>query len=164
MAGLTLLTGVVSAALFSLIATNERDAFFDLPGVYAVSLVAGARRSSLSSRLTLTLTALVSYPTGVLTLLIVMSNNGTINLKESTIGLVLVVAETFAMSMLVCILLARSIARPLRASAEAAGRIAEGDLRAAVTARSADEVGTLVDRLNAIGKRLRDMVGSIQEC
>ena len=162
-AGLTLLTGVVSAALFSLIATNERDAFFGLPGVYSVSLVTGTRSRSLSSRLTLTLAALISYPTGVLTLLILLGSIGTINLKESTIGLVLVVAETIAMSMLVCILLARSITRPLRESAEAAGRIAEGDLRAAVTARSADEVGTLLDRLNAMGKRLRDMVGSIQE-
>ena len=162
-AGLTLLTGVVSAALFSLIATNERDAFFNLPGVHGVSLVTGARSRSLSSRLTRTLAALILYPTGVLTLLIVLGNIGTINLKESTIGLVLVAAETMAMSMLVSILLARSITRPLRESAEAAGRIAEGDLRAAVTARSADEVGTLVDRLNAMGKRLRDMVGSIQE-
>ena len=161
-AGLTLLTGVVSAALFSLIATNDRDAFFALPGVHSVSLLNGARERSLSSRLIRTLAALIAYPTGVLILLIVLGNSGTINLKESTIGLVLVAAETIAMAMLVSILLARSITRPLRESAEAAGRIAEGDLRAAGTARSADEVGTLVDRLNAMGNRLRDMVGNIQ--
>ena len=160
--GLTLLTGVVSAALFSLIATNERDAFLDLPGVYAVSLGTGTRNRGLSSRLALTLAALVSYPTGVLILLIVLGNIGTISLKESTIGLFLVAVETIAMSILVCILLARSITRPLRASAEAAGRIAQGDLRGAVTARSADEVGTLVDRLDATVRRLREMVSSIQ--
>jgi len=160
---LDLLTGVVSAALFSLIATYERDSFLNLPGVHAVSLVPGARSRSLSSRLVLSLTALISYPTGVLTLLIVLANDDTITLKGSTVGLVLVVAETLAMSMLVGVLLARSITRPLRASAEAAGRIAEGDLRATVTARSADEVGALVDRVNAMGKRLRDMVGRVQE-
>ncbi|HTZ52593.1 MAG TPA: methyl-accepting chemotaxis protein, partial [Spirochaetia bacterium] len=161
--GLTMLTGIVSAAMFSLIAANERDAFLDLPGVNAPSLATGTRARSLSARLTLTLAALISYPTGVLTLLIVLGNIGTINLKESSIGLVLVAAETAVMSTLVCILLARSITRPLRASARAAARIADGDLREAVTARSADEVGVLVDSLDAMRKRLRDMTGRIQE-
>jgi len=159
---LTSLTGIVSAALFHLIAVRERDAFFELPGVHAASLGTSGRRRSLSSRLALTLGALVSYPTGVLTLLVALADRGTIDLKGSAVGLVLIVGVTVAMSALVCALLSRSITRPLRQSSDAASRIAEGDLGASVTARSADEVGNLADRLSAMSSRLRNMVGSIQ--
>jgi len=162
MLGLTTLTGMVSAVLFSLIAQRERDAFLELPGVHGVSLGTGARRRSLTSRLALTIGAMIAYPTGVLALLITLAGTGTISLKGSATGLILVVAVTVVLSMLVCMLLARSISRPLRESSDAAGRISEGDLRTTVAARSADEVGALVDRLNGMSSRLRDMVGSIQ--
>ncbi len=163
--GLTMLSGIVTTALMSLIAGSGRDAFFELPEVRQIeaAIRSGRRRSSLSGRITRTLFAIVSYPTGVLTLLIVLSNNGTIDLRGSTLGLVLVVLVTVAMSALVSLLLARSITLPLKESSETAARVAKGDLSAAAAVKSADEVGTLVGGLNEMTTRLKELVGAIQE-
>jgi methyl-accepting chemotaxis protein len=162
--GLTVLSGIVATSLLSLLAGSGRDAFFELPEIrqHEAAIRAG-RRASLSGRITRTLFAIVSYPTGVLTLLIVLSNNGTIDLKGSTFGLVLVVLVTVAMSAMVSFMLARSITRPLRESAETAARVAKGDLGAAAAVKSADEVGTLVSGLNEMTVRLKELVGAIRE-
>jgi methyl-accepting chemotaxis protein len=162
--GLTVLSGIVSVALLSLIAGSGRDAFFELPEVRRhEAAVRAGRHASLSGRITRTLLAIVSYPTGVLTLLILLSNNGTIDLKGSAFGLVLVVLATVAMSAMVSLMLARSITRPLRESAQTAARVAQGDLGAAAAVKSADEVGTLVSGLNEMTTRLKELVGAIQE-
>jgi methyl-accepting chemotaxis protein len=160
---LTVLSGIVTAALLPLMAGSGRDAFFELPEVRQIeAAVRKGRRRSLSGRITRTLFAIVSYPTGVLTLLIVFSNNGTIDLKGSALGLVLVTLVTVALSALVSLLLARSITRPLKESSETAARVAQGDLGAAAAVKSADEVGTLVSGLNEMTARLKELVGAIQ--
>lgn len=75
----------------------------------------------------------------------------------------LLIFETLGMSVLVGVMQARSITRPLRKSSEATARISRGNLSAAVAVRSLSEVGTLASSINAMRSRLREFVRAIQE-
>jgi len=98
----------------------------------------------------------------VLTLLFVLSKNGTIVVK-GTAGIVLLIIATVFMSLLVSILLSRSITRPLSQAAAAARRIAAGELHMEIAVQSEDEVGVLATELNAMTFNLRGIVTTIQE-
>jgi methyl-accepting chemotaxis protein len=161
---LTVLSGVISTSVISLITENGLDAFFEIPAVRRFQAAhPPCRRVRLSGKLVRTLFTLVAYPTGVLTLLIVLANSDVIDLAASRIGVVLLVLATVAMAVLVGVLLARRITRPLQQSSSAADRIAGGDLGEAVAVKSVDEMGALSLGLNAMTQRLREMVAAIQE-
>jgi methyl-accepting chemotaxis protein len=160
---LTILSGVISASLLALIAEGGREAFFEIPEVRRFQAATPpSHRSSLSRKMVRTLFALVSYPTGVLTMLILLENSGTLDLKGSEAGLVLLILVTAAMAVLVSLTLARRITHPVRQASEAAGAIAGGNLCAAVSVVSADELGRLGEGLNAMTARLHQMVATIQ--
>jgi methyl-accepting chemotaxis protein len=161
---LTSLSGVISTSVISLITESGLDAFFEIPAVRRFQAAHPlGRRVRLSGKLVRTLFTLVAYPTGVLTLLIVLANNGTIDLSASRIGVVLLGLVTVVMAALVGVMLSRRITRPLQQSSGAADRIAGGDLGEAVAVKSTDELGALCTGLNAMTLRLREMVAAIQD-
>ena len=160
---ITVLTGVVLASLLSLIAASEREAFFSLPEVSRLTSAKQSNGRGLAFRIARTVCSVIAYPTGVLTVLIMLSVTGNVDLRGSAMGVVLLLAVSIVMSVLVSVMLASSITRPLRESSDAARRIASGDLRATLAVKSGDEVGSLVSGLNAMASRLLAVVSSIQD-
>jgi HAMP domain-containing protein len=141
---LDLLTGIGSMPLIYLLAEQARGRFLALPEMSGSSSAAeGGKRIGLSRKIVLVLFSVVLYPTGILTLLILLSNAGAIELKSATLGVVLLILATLAMSSIASLLMARSITRPLGEAAEAARKISEGDLDSRIPVLSRDEVGLL---------------------
>ena len=161
---LTTLSGVISFCVISLITENGLDAFFDLPAVRRHQAAhPPERKSRLSTKLMRTLFALVAYPSGALALMIVLESRGAIDVKASSLGIVVLGVVTVVMASLVGVLLSRRITRPLAQSSAAAGRIASGDLAEAVAVRSTDELGALCASLNTMTSELRTIVAALQD-
>ena len=59
-------------------------------------------------------------------------------------------------------LIARSITRPLRAAVEVASRVAQGDLSQRITVDSRDEIGDLMQALQAMNASLMTIIGQVQ--
>jgi methyl-accepting chemotaxis protein len=68
----------------------------------------------------------------------------------------------FAVAVLVFVLFARSIAKPIRMGVDLARRIAEGDLTARLDLDRSDEVGVLAQALTGMGERLQRIVGEVR--
>ncbi|HYW85131.1 MAG TPA: methyl-accepting chemotaxis protein, partial [Spirochaetia bacterium] len=156
-------TGVVTMPLFYLIAQSERSRFLRLRCVKSINRTgAGSGRHTLSRTIILILLALISYPISILTDLILLSNSGVIDLHGSSLGLVLLILATFATSLLVGIMISRSITRPMKDASETAAQVSQGHLDADLAVLSNDEVGWLSESLNAMSARLREMVESVR--
>jgi len=161
---LDVLTGIGSMALIYLFAEQAKGRFLALPEITrASSEAADEKRVGLSRKIVLVLFCVVLYPTGILTLLILLSNAGTIELKGATVGVILLVLATLAMSTLASLLMARSITRPLGEAAEAARRISEGDLQSTIPVQSRDEVGRLSRGINIMSDNLGAMVRTLRQ-
>ncbi|MFI5368987.1 MAG: methyl-accepting chemotaxis protein, partial [Spirochaetia bacterium] len=161
--GIVVSTGVVTMPLFYLIAESECSRFLQLRCVKSVNRTSErSGRHSLSRKIILILLALISYPVSILTDLILLSNSGVIDLHGSSLGLVLLILATFATSLLVGIMISRSITRPMKDASETAAQISQGHLDADLAVLSNDEVGWLSESLNAMSARLREMVESVR--
>jgi methyl-accepting chemotaxis protein len=126
-------------------------------------LSASGRRQRLSRKIILNLIALLSYPVAIFTTLILLSNGGAMDLRGSSLGLVQLILVSLASSLLVGILISRSITRPLKEASVTAEGISQGDLDSYLAIMSMDEVGSLSASLNAMSIRPRDMVTTIQQ-
>jgi methyl-accepting chemotaxis protein len=163
-AGFNTVTGVGCMALFFLMAEQARTAFLSLPEVGDVAFTSrGLARRGLSRKIVLVILSVVFYPTAILTLLIVLANLKAIDLTQAGAGLALLVTASVALSTIAAVMIARSIIHPLRGAGEAARRIAQGDLDAAVPVQSRDEVGGLSQDLNVMTVQLRAMVQTLRE-
>lgn len=147
------LSGLVSSSLFSLIAAHEVEPFFRL-GAVRGARIERRKRTRLSSRLSRTSITIVSYPTGILTVLIALAATGLLDLKSAAAGIGLLLAVTLIVSGLASLLLARSITGPVAQSAQVAFDIASGELGTAVAVMSTDEIGTL-------GAAMRSMIENL---
>ena len=155
-------TGVVTVPLFYFTAQRECSIFLHLPVVKEVSKTIARRKThSLSRKIILSLLALLSYPVCIFTTLILLSSSGTIDQHGSSLGLVLLIVVTAATSLLVGIMISRSITRPLKEALEAAAQVSQGRLSADLAVIGDDEVGQLSEGLNAMTSRLREIVQSI---
>ncbi len=76
-----------------------------------------------------------------------------------TIFMVVVALLAMAAAGVAARLFANAIRRNLRQATDLAASVAQGDVSTAVEARSNDEVGTLIDALNAMVVRLRGVIG-----
>ena len=85
------------------------------------------------------------------------------DLRGSSLGLVQLILVSLASSLLVGILISRSITRPLKEASVTAEGISQGDLDSYLAIMSMDEVGSLSASLNAMSIRPRDMVTTIQQ-
>ena len=160
---LDVLTGIGSMPLIYLLAERARGLFLALPEMSGSSSGAeGGKRIGISRKIVLVIFSVVLYPTGILTLLILLSNAGTIELKGATLGVVLLVLATLVMSSVASILMARSITRPLGEAAEAARKVSGGDLESRIAVQSRDEVGMLSRDINLMAENLRSMVQTIR--
>ena len=156
-------TGIVTMPMFKLISESERARFLQLPEVGNTgALIAGGKSQKLSRKIILNLLALLSYPVAVFTTLILLSNSGSMDLHGSSLGLVLLILVTFACSLLVGILISRSITKPLQEASDVSEEISQGHLDRDLTVTSNDEVGRLSSSLNSMSARLRSMVESIR--
>ncbi|HET6451550.1 MAG TPA: methyl-accepting chemotaxis protein, partial [Spirochaetia bacterium] len=72
-------------------------------------------------------------------------------------------AAVLAAAAAVYVLFALSICRPLSRGVVFAQQVAAGDLTQAIVVRRGDELGRLAEALNAMNRRLTDMVGAIQD-
>jgi methyl-accepting chemotaxis protein len=82
--------------------------------------------------------------------------------RRTMIALTGATLVSIAVGSLVALLLSRSIVTTVRALADRAKQIAEGDLRGiAIAARSADELGQLADGFNVMLVGLRDLTGQV---
>ena len=157
------LTGVGSMPLVFLFAEQAGSRFLALTELSGLPLEeAGRGRVGLSRKIVLVLFSVVLYPTGILALLVLLSGAGMIELQGATFGVVLLIVATLAMSSLASLLMARSITRPLQLAAEAARRIAEGDLQSRIAVQSRDEVGMLSHGFNVMCDNLRGVVETIR--
>ena len=160
--GLDVITGMGSVPLYYLIGDAARSKFVGLPQVAQYQAdTRRQNRAGLSRKILLIFLTVVLYPTGILTLLVVLSNAGQLNLKDAYVGILLLILATLAMAVISSLLTARGVARPLAEAAEATRKVLSGDLDASVAARSEDEVGILARALNAMTQGLRTMVSGI---
>ena len=75
-----------------------------------------------------------------------------------------VIGITLLTGLALSVVLIHSIARPIKAVAERAAEIAEGDLRATpLTAQTEDELGRLTVAINMMQNSLNDLVGAIKQ-
>lgn len=61
------------------------------------------------------------------------------------------------------VLLKKQVIMPLGQASEAARLLANGDLRSHLQNNRSDEIGTLIDSMNSIGRRLADLVEKVRE-
>jgi methyl-accepting chemotaxis protein len=157
--GLTVLTGIASMPMYYLFAEREGARFLGLPQVQTTrALQDRSADATLLTKIVLVLLAVVIYPTGVLTLLILLSNAGVLDLAGSGLGLGLLMVTTLFMSALVGIQMSTGIARPLKDAAAVAGQIAAGRLDHAPCVRSRDELGRLTGAMRNMVAYLREKV------
>ena len=103
---LDVLTGIGSMPLIYLLAERARGLFLALPEMSGSSDGQGGKRIGISRKIVLILFSVVLYPTGILTLLILLSNAGAIDLKGATLGVILLVLATLVMSTVASLLMA----------------------------------------------------------
>lgn len=80
------------------------------------------------------------------------------DLREFRISLALVGLASLGLSMVLAVVLAQPLVRPLRALIEASRRVAGGDFGARVPAGRADELGQLAGTFNEMSERLGGLV------
>lgn len=77
--------------------------------------------------------------------------------RESRVRIVLLAGGVLAVTLLLCLLLAGSVVRPLRRMAVAAHRAGDGDLTVRVPDRSRDEVGEVARAFNRMADRRQQL-------
>lgn len=77
--------------------------------------------------------------------------------------ILLAVGGALVLALLAGAYVSRRVVRPVRALADAAHRVARGDLDARVEVKSGDEVGRLSEAFNAMVAGLREVVGALVE-
>jgi methyl-accepting chemotaxis protein len=80
------------------------------------------------------------------------------------LGIIAVVfVLALAMVIVISLIIARAIVRPIADATLAAGRVADGDLSATIQTGGQDEVGQLLTALKRMQDELRQMIGGIDE-
>lgn len=82
---------------------------------------------------------------------------------QSNVVIAVVVAAALLLTLVLAVLLTRSIVVPLAASLSMAEHIAQGDLRASMAVVGADEASRLMTALNAMQGNLRTTIGEISD-
>ncbi len=82
---------------------------------------------------------------------------------HSNVVIAVVVAAALLLTLVLAVLLTRSIVVPLAASLSMAENIAQGDLRASVAVVGVDEASRLMTALNAMQGNLRTTIGEISD-
>jgi methyl-accepting chemotaxis protein len=83
--------------------------------------------------------------------------------SRSTLLLFGVAGAILLLALVLCVIIAVGITRPVRQSVAFALEVAEGDLTHQLTIVRRDEIGNLAQALNGMSERLRTMVTTIQE-
>jgi methyl-accepting chemotaxis protein len=83
--------------------------------------------------------------------------------SRSMVLLFAVAGAILVLALLLCIIIAAAITRPLRKSVTLALRIAEGDLTHQLAVVQKDEIGKLAQALNDMSVRLSEMVAAVQQ-
>jgi methyl-accepting chemotaxis protein len=73
-----------------------------------------------------------------------------------------IAALALVISLAAALLMTTRITRPLRVAAEAAKRLAKGDMTVSITNISKDEVGELLDAMRTMATKLKQVVGDVR--
>ncbi len=84
-------------------------------------------------------------------------------IRRQRIVVVILLSLTVVAVGLVAILVARSLSRPIREAAEAANRVAGGDLSVQIKTKAAGEAGQLLAAVKKMTLDLKTLIGKIQK-
>jgi len=105
----------------------------------------------------------VSALTAFQTELVEESGRAAIARYESSLQLVLLLtAISIAASIAIAIAITRSVTRPLQQAADAARRVANGDMTVKIHAAGRDETGVLMSTLAAMVEKLSQIIGEVR--
>jgi methyl-accepting chemotaxis protein len=93
---------------------------------------------------------------------LIKENDAQLELSSQTPVLAIIAVGSVLLAMIFGVRLSRSISRPMRALAEAAERVASGDLASHVDITRRDEVGQVADAINSMIARLLDVVSEVR--
>lgn len=161
--GLLLLTGIVLMPIYYLFAESEGRRFLKLPGVTDTIRLDSGIRTGISRKLILCILPIICYPTGILTLSILCIKSSVLAGTAGLVGFVLLIVVSIALSLIVAILLAGSIATSIREAAALVGKIGAGDLDVQIAVTSRDEVGVLAQALTAMSDQLSGIVIQVSQ-
>ncbi|SEG28517.1 methyl-accepting chemotaxis protein [Marinobacterium lutimaris] len=86
-----------------------------------------------------------------------------VDARQSNLILTVVTALAIVLGLLLAMLIARVIGRPLADAANAAHRIAEGDLTQTIDSNRKDEIGALMGAMAQMNSRLRELLSRINQ-
>jgi len=93
---------------------------------------------------------------------LIRENDAQLELSSQAPVLAIMAVASVLLALIFGVRLSRSISRPMRALAEAAERVAAGDLASHVDLGRRDEVGQVADAINAMIARLLDVVSEVR--
>lgn len=143
------LTGIVSMPAYFLIFEEELSHFLKLPGLKNITIPTGRLfQLSIAQKLIASIILTLSYPTGVLLILISYSNTGYLDLHKNTIGFILLVFASLTISTMTSLLLAKNMKSSLNEMKRQFEAISQGDLTVIGSIPSYDEIGAMVSQFN----------------
>jgi methyl-accepting chemotaxis protein len=93
---------------------------------------------------------------------LIKENDAQLELSSQAPVLAIIAAASVLLALIFGVHLSRTISQPMRALAEAAERVASGDLASHVDITRRDEVGQVADAINAMIARLLDVVSEVR--
>ena len=161
--GLIVLIGIVTMPIFYLVAESEGRRFLKLPQVARAGQASAQGSSGITKKQILCILAIISFPTGVLTLCILFLKSSVLAGIGGQVGLALLIFVTVALSVIVGILMSTGFSASIREAAEAAMKISRGELDVSLAVTSRDEVGALTEAMTTMSARLSEIVGQVSE-
>ena len=161
---LPILTGIISAPIYYLVAERELNKAILLPTMQKELIVQiKHNNTSLFKKLLLNIAAMVFYPTAMLIILIILSNLEIISLKGSGIGLTLIFSASAISSGFIGYLISTSITNSLKKTMNLTVAISNGNLDTLTTIESTDEVGILSGSIMDMSLRLKEVIFEIDK-
>jgi methyl-accepting chemotaxis protein len=93
---------------------------------------------------------------------LIKENDAQLELSSQAPVLAIIAAASVLLALIFGVHLSRTISQPMRALAEAAERVASGDLASHVDITRRDEVGQVADAINSMIARLLDVVSEVR--
>lgn len=158
------LTGLVSMPAYFLIFEEEMSHFLRLPALKAVKIpVDKLFKLTIAQKLIVCIVLTVSYPTGILLILIGYSNTGYLDLRNNTIGFILLVLASLFISTFISMLLAKNMKNSLNEMKFQFEAISRGDLTVTGSVPSYDEIGAMVSQFNYFIQQLKQNFLLVQQ-
>jgi methyl-accepting chemotaxis protein len=149
------LSGLVGVPIYFLIFENEFRHLLSIPLVGTVTEALDVASSlTIRAKLLIGISIAMAYPSGVMSVLIVYSNRGYIDLSRNIPGLVLLLIAALLCSGVIAILMANSIRLSTDQVGRKFGALSRGDLTEISNRLSFDDMGAMVTASNRLSRQL----------